>query len=47
MMARTGMDADQAFETLRRASQRTNRRVSDLAQEIVDSTQRRVALAAD
>ncbi|HUE06854.1 MAG TPA: GAF and ANTAR domain-containing protein [Acidimicrobiales bacterium] len=38
LMARTGTDADQAFEALRRASQRSNRKVSDLAQEIVAST---------
>ncbi len=37
LMARTGADADQAFESLRRASQRTNRKVFDLAQEIVES----------
>lgn len=37
LMARTGCGADQAFESLRRASQRTNRKVFDLAQEIVDS----------
>ena len=39
LMARTGRSADEAFESLRRASQRTNRKVSDLAQEIIDSTQ--------
>lgn len=39
LMARTGVDADQAFESLRRASQRTNRKVIVLAREIVDSTQ--------
>jgi GAF domain-containing protein len=37
LMARTGSDADQAFESLRRASQRTNRKVFDLAQDIVAS----------
>lgn len=37
LMARTGGDADQAFDSLRRASQRTNRKVFDLAQEIVES----------
>jgi GAF domain-containing protein len=37
LMARTGSDADQAFESLRRASQRTNRKVSELAREIVES----------
>jgi GAF domain-containing protein len=40
IMARTGADAEQAFESLRRASQRTNRKVVELAREIVDSTQR-------
>lgn len=44
LMARTGSDADQAFESLRRASQRTNRKVFDLAQEIVESAQRGVGL---
>lgn len=39
LMARTGSDADQAFESLRRASQRTNRKVSELAQEIVQAAQ--------
>jgi AmiR/NasT family two-component response regulator len=39
-MARTGRSADEAFESLRRASQRSNRKVFDLAQEIVDSTQK-------
>ncbi len=39
LMARTGTDADQAFESLRRASQRTNRKVFDLALEIVKSVQ--------
>lgn len=39
LMARTGTDADRAFETLRRASQRTNRKVFELAQEIVESAQ--------
>jgi GAF domain-containing protein len=42
LMARTGTDADQAFESLRRASQRSNRKVSDLAHEIVSSTKRNV-----
>ena len=40
LMARTGQSADVAFESLRRASQRTNRKVFDLAQEIIESTQR-------
>lgn len=42
LMARTGTDAEQAFESLRRASQRCNRKVFDLAQEIVESTKRNV-----
>ena len=37
LMARTGRSADEVFESLRRASQRTNRKVFDLAQEIVES----------
>ena len=45
LMARTGSDADRAFESLRRASQRTNRKVSDLAVEIVESTQHGVPLS--
>lgn len=40
LMARTGRNADEAFESLRRASQRTNRKVFDLAQEIIESAQR-------
>jgi GAF domain-containing protein len=39
LMARTGRSAEEAFESLRRASQRTNRKVFDLAQEIVETTQ--------
>jgi GAF domain-containing protein len=39
LMARTGADAEQAFESLRHASQRTNRKVVELAREIVESTQ--------
>jgi GAF domain-containing protein len=45
LMARTGADADQAFESLRRASQRSNRKVFDLAQEIVESTRRNVQVS--
>jgi len=45
LMARTGTDADQAFESLRRASQRSNRKVFDLAQEIVESTKRHVPVS--
>lgn len=40
LMARDGVSADDAFELLKRASQRTNRKVHDLAQEIVDATRR-------
>jgi GAF domain-containing protein len=45
LMARTGADAGQAFESLRRASQRSNRKVFDLAQEIVESTRRNVLVS--
>jgi AmiR/NasT family two-component response regulator len=31
-----GLDADGAFELLRRASQRENRKLRDIAQQIVD-----------
>lgn len=41
LMAREGCNADDAFDILRRASQRANRKVRDLAQEIVDDTRRR------
>jgi GAF domain-containing protein len=40
LIAREGFSADDAFEVMRRASQRANRRVHDLAQEIVDEAQR-------
>jgi GAF domain-containing protein len=42
LMARTGGDADEAFESLRRASLRTNRKVFDLAQQIVASARTNV-----
>jgi GAF domain-containing protein len=45
LMARTGTDADTAFESLRRASPRSNRKVYDLAVEIVESTQRNVRVS--
>jgi GAF domain-containing protein len=45
LMARTGTDADQAFESMRRASQRSNRKVFDLAREIVESTGRNVRVS--
>jgi GAF domain-containing protein len=35
LMSREGITADQAFEVLRRASQRSNRKVHDIAEEIV------------
>ncbi len=41
LMAREGLSAVDAFAILRRASQRENRKVFELAQEIVDSTRRR------
>ncbi|MCU1489245.1 MAG: hypothetical protein JWM85_650 [Acidimicrobiaceae bacterium] len=40
LMGRDGCSADEAFEFLRRASQRANRKVHDLAQEIVDRSRR-------
>jgi transcriptional regulator with GAF, ATPase, and Fis domain len=40
LMAREGYTADEAFEILRRASQRSNRKVRDLATEIVDGSRR-------
>lgn len=42
LMAREGFSADDAFEVLRSASQRANRRVHDLAQEIVDGARQDV-----
>lgn len=36
LMAREGCSADEAFEVLKRASQRTNRKLHQIAQEIVD-----------
>ena len=41
LMERTGATADEAFDSLRRASQRSNRKVFDLAEEIVHSTRGR------
>jgi GAF domain-containing protein len=37
IMAREGCDAEEAFDVLRRASQRTHKKLRDLAQEVVDS----------
>lgn len=38
LMAREGIDADAAFDVLRRASQRSNRKLRDIAAEIVRPT---------
>ncbi|HEX8770457.1 MAG TPA: GAF and ANTAR domain-containing protein [Acidimicrobiales bacterium] len=38
LMARQACDADEAFDMLRRASQRANRKLRDIAQELVDAT---------
>jgi GAF domain-containing protein len=40
LMAREGYRANEAFEVLRRASQRTHRKVFDIASEIVESAER-------
>lgn len=37
LMAREGVDADAAFDILRRASQRTNRKLRDIAAEVVQN----------
>jgi GAF domain-containing protein len=48
LMAQENISADEAFEVLKRASQRANRRIHDLASEIVGSRGRRSKdLAAD
>jgi AmiR/NasT family two-component response regulator len=36
LMAREGISADEAFRTLRKASQRGNMKVRDLAQRVLD-----------
>ncbi|WP_448610878.1 GAF and ANTAR domain-containing protein [Geodermatophilus sp. URMC 60] len=41
LMAQQGLDAEQAFEVLREASQRYNRKLRDIARGIVESTRRR------
>ena len=41
LMARSRLDADQAFDILRRASQRQNVKLRDIAREIVENVQRR------
>lgn len=38
LMAREGCDAEEAFDILKRASQRANRKLHELAQEIVERT---------
>jgi AmiR/NasT family two-component response regulator len=43
LMAQQGCDADQAFELLRRASQRSNVPIRVLAERIVQGVQRRGA----
>ena len=40
LMAQRHVDADQAFEILREASQRYNRKLRDIASGIVEGTQR-------
>jgi AmiR/NasT family two-component response regulator len=37
LMAREGCSADQAFDMLRRASQRLNQKLRDVAEQIVES----------
>jgi GAF domain-containing protein len=39
-MAREGLSADEAFEVLRRASQRANRKIHDLAQDVVNGARK-------
>ncbi len=41
LMAQRGLDADAAFEVLREASQRYNRKLRDIARGIVETTRRR------
>jgi GAF domain-containing protein len=43
LMAREGFGADQAFDVLKRASQRSNRKLREVAEEIVQSAERRGA----
>lgn len=40
LMAQSGLNADEAFDLLRRASQRENRKLRDVAIDIVERTQR-------
>ncbi len=39
LMARSSLDPDEAFDMLRRASQRENRKLRDVATDLVDRTQ--------
>ena len=45
LMASQGCDADEAFDTLRRASQRENRKLRDVAVDFVDRAVRRAQQA--
>lgn len=45
LMARKGCDADEAFDVLRRASQRVNRKLREVAQDVVDGTVRQSSSA--
>jgi GAF domain-containing protein len=47
LMASEGIEADDAFDVLRRASQRSNRKVHDLAQELVDRARKEAASHRD
>jgi AmiR/NasT family two-component response regulator len=40
LIAREGFSADAAFDVLKRASQRANRKVHEIAQEMVDTATR-------
>ncbi len=39
-MSRLGLTGDEAFDQLRRTSQRSNRKLRDIAQEVIDTTRR-------
>ena len=47
IMAREGVDADEAFDILRRASQRQNRKLRDLAADVVERSVARARAARD
>ena len=47
IMAREGVDADEAFDILRRASQRQNRKLRDVAVEIVERSVERARAAGN